>query len=221
VLEAAGFRLGNGKRLTKYFRPSRLASRVWRHGLQLDGEAVDIRIVNTSGVAVQDHFVDVWGKEGKAPLRVIRKLYDEARRKIPRPPIAMQEFGMQRTWTGPGVKVSINRPTWLGVLLSFRWGRHPEYRVQIPGFGGINGLKRLEPFPDTPAQPFSRMSKFKRDVLFRPAVVRLVIGSRPPVGMSTRAFLSMLHSTCLRPRRQSEPTVHSSVLVTRFVGMSS
>lgn len=177
VLDDAGFTLGNGERLTKAYRPSKLGSLIWRHGLLLNGEPVDMRVVNTTEFAIGDQFKAAWKKEVTSVCRTIQKQYLKAKAKVKREPIAFQPLAerVAGEWGGPRITVLVNRPTWLGVMLGFLWGRHPEFRVRIPGFGRISELSEpLLPFGGKPDHELDRVTRLKRNWLFRKEVIDFI-----------------------------------------------
>lgn len=172
ILDAAGFRLGDGRRLTRLNRPTRFVRNVWRNGLTLDGEPVDMRIVRTSDLAIDDHLRAAWDREATALARTVRKLYDRGHRRLVREPApAMQLPVQRRDWSGPRVSIRVSQPSRLGTMLGFIWGRHPEYRVDLPRVQG--DWSTLHGRMDAFAHSSGAVAKLKQHVLFRPSVVRI------------------------------------------------
>lgn len=173
MLHGAGFSLGNGRPLTGAVRPSRMASLIWRFGLQHDNKPVEMRVVNTSPIEVADHFVGVWRKEVNSPIRLVHKVLMPKRAKVPVEPLPAQPVGLRTKteWSGRRVTVSMNRPTLAGWLLTVLWGRHAEYKVSGPDFFAVPELTTpLAPFPG----PLSWVSKAKKHALFSRPVVGFI-----------------------------------------------
>jgi hypothetical protein len=181
ALHLAGFRLGSGRSLKHVYRPSRLASLIWRFGLEYDDamgvHAVKLRVIHASPTGFGDHFVGVWKREANAACRAAEKQYRK-RRPTTKPPIfepaALPALNPER-WTGPVVELGIARSNRLGANLTFLAGQKPVYVAKLPGLSTIPALR-------TPLRPFpvikDKVTWLKRHVLFARPVITLINRSR-------------------------------------------
>ena len=178
TLANAGFRFGNGRSLTRVYRPSKFASLLWRRGLlyvDKSGEthAVKLRIVHAGPVGFGSHFTNVWKKEVTSPARTVRKQYAKNLPHTPAPlfePLDLPKLNTER-WTGPVVDVGMARSGRFGANTAFLIGQKPVYVVKLPGLNDVAELNTpLKPFPvinDT-------VTRLKRYVLFSKPVIAMV-----------------------------------------------
>lgn len=170
VLADAGFTLGNGKSLKVAVRPSKYASLLWQHGISYRGTSVDARIVLASEKGVGDHLRGTWLKEASSPARTVRKLYAAGSSHAPAPVFAPHDATTVSApnWHGTKTTVGVNRPSRLGVNLSYLIGQQPIYTVELPGIDACQALGRpMQPFPGT----LDRLTKLKKNVLFSRPVI--------------------------------------------------
>ncbi len=175
VLAEAGFTLGGGRDITKVILPSRLASRLWRLGLEHDGKPVNIRVVNTSALEVGDHFVGVWRKEANSILRLIKKALIRKKKTASTTFAVDTQATNERdhVWSGRPVTVWVSRPNTLGNILALIWGRHAEYRVNVHNVELTPELSEpLEAF----VGPLNWVSKLKKHILFSRPVIAFING---------------------------------------------
>lgn len=173
ALTIAGFTLGQGREMSNVYRPSHLASLIWRFGLQHDGQPVTFRIVNTSKLEVRDHLVGVWTKEFASPIRLVTKVF-HGKKPLPDHVSAQYQNVKVRkddTWKGRPVSVKMSRPNIFGTFLTLLWGRHVEFRVSVAGL-------KVHPDLSTPMVAFpgqlNLVSKIKKYILFSRPVVALI-----------------------------------------------
>lgn len=172
VLDTAGFTSG-GKRLTGVFRPSRLASRLWRRGLEYDGMPVDLRIIQTSDQEVTDHFVSVWTKEVTSLYRLVKKTFQHSSDE-PEPlkfNLELDAASELAATDGKPIMVGISCPSFLGAHLGALLGQHPIFAALPNAPVGAPELAiPLKPFPGS----LSTISKIKKYILFSRPVVWLI-----------------------------------------------
>lgn len=173
ALTDAGFNIGHGRNMRSVFRPSQLASLMWRFGLMHDDKPVSFRIVNTSKLDVRDHLVGVWSKEFSSPVRVVTKIF-HGKKELPDHISAEHQKVKVREddlWNGRPVTVKMSRPNIFGSFLTLLWGRHVEFRVSVLGLELHPNLS--EPMDAFPGQ-LSLISKIKKHFLFSRPVVGLI-----------------------------------------------
>lgn len=196
MLACAGFTFGNGQSLVTATRPSKFVSLGWRYGLAYNGEPVDIRIVVTGDKPVSEHMKAVWLKETVSACRTVKKKYAENKGHTPAPVFEAKEFAPinAERWSGRETTICTNRPSWLGVKLSFLLGQQPVYSVQLDELGGVAELRDpLSPFPGK----LDRVTKLKKYLLFSRPVIAAIRRSRIKTndcfeGIPARAALEML-----------------------------
>jgi hypothetical protein len=176
ILTSAGFRLGNGGALDSVVRPTKLASLIWRYGLEYDGIPVEVRIVLTGDKGVGDHFEGlwwgVWGKEFLSACRTVKKQFSKraVQLRVPKFPVKeIVDLG-GREFSGRPTLVGINRPRWLGVKFAFLTGQQPIYTVQLDGIDQVEELQ--EPL-QVPTDNLDRATRIKRRI-FSPRTVRMI-----------------------------------------------
>lgn len=181
ALHLANFRLGGGRSLERIYRPSRLASLIWRFGLEYEDATgvhpVALRVIHASPTGFGDHFVGVWKREANAACRAAEKQYRK-RRPTTKPPIfepaKLPALNPER-WTGPVVEIGIARSNRLGANLTFLAGQKPVYVAKLPGLAAIPALRMpLKPFPVIK----DKVTWLKRHVLFARPVITLINRSR-------------------------------------------
>lgn len=173
ALHRAGFTTG-GKSPRRIYRPSRLASTLWREGLEYQGRRVSLRIIQAHASA-SDHFVRVWKREANSLPRLVRKYYtDGSHGKAPVFEAAAETIEMSdELWNAAGsrAKLGISVPSRLGTDLSYIFGEQPEFVVQLPQAIDDPRLpENLKPFPGK----LDRVTWLKKNILFSPPVVRLM-----------------------------------------------
>ena len=177
VLADAGFTLGNGASLRRTIRPSKYASLLWQYGIAYHGTLVDVRIVLTGDKGVGDHLKGAWLKEMSAPQRMIKKIFMRGHEGAMVPTFPEREMLAldASRWHGRVTTIGVNRPSRLGVNLTFLFGQQPIYVVTLDGLEQVAALREpLEPFPGT----LDRVTKLKKHVLFSPLIIRLIRRSR-------------------------------------------
>lgn len=173
VLDAAGFTLGNGKSLKAAIRPSKYASLLWQHGIAYDGNPVDVRIVVTGDKGVGDHLKGAWLKEASAPGRTVRKIYAAKTDHASAPifPLRVTNELDATHWTGYRTTVGVNRPSRLGVNLTFLLGQQPVYTIDLDHTDELDALQ--EPLQSFPGR-LDRITQLKKNVLFARPVIRTI-----------------------------------------------
>jgi hypothetical protein len=155
--------------LKRVYRPSRLASVLWRGGLEYKGVPVKIRIIQTRQ-SISDHFVSVWKRELKSGVRLLQKCFKRSHGSAPLFDPADESIEMSHDLLegcGPKVDLGISVPSSVGVNLGYIFGEQPEFVVKLPST--VAG---------DPLVPFSGKlnfwSKLKQRVLFSRPVVRVL-----------------------------------------------
>jgi hypothetical protein len=147
VLDRAGYRLGNGRRLTIAVRPSKLASLVWRHGLIREGRSVCVRIIVAGPSSAGAHFRKVWGKEITAPGRTVKKIY-AGHDHVAVPTFPPLELDPAVTYGGRPITVGISRASRAGVWFSYLFGGRPVFTLELSELGAVKGLQApLQAYP--------------------------------------------------------------------------
>ncbi len=197
ALHRGGFTSG-GKSLRWIYRPSRLASTLWRNGLEYNGVTVELRIIQTHK-SVPDHFVSVWRREANSGPRLVQKYYaDTPHGKAPVFEAASETIEMSdELWAtdGPRANLGVSIPSGIGVNLGYVFGEQPEFVVQLPRY--IDNSRLQEPLKAFPGK-LDRVTKLKRYVLFSPPVIwfmrkHLVASTEWIEGVPVRALTAMLH----------------------------
>lgn len=180
LLHRAGFRLRNNlsTRLTDndlrlIYRPSHFAAALWSGELFFGpfGLPVKLRWITTDK-SVHDHFVSTWMREYRSFCRFVKKLVHKGGH-TPAPTFnpVDNSLDMSSEWHehGPKLRVSINRPSALGVNLSYLVGQQPEFSID---------LHVDEPELAKPLKAFdrklSRIDFIKSKVLFSPVTCWLM-----------------------------------------------
>lgn len=196
VLTAAGFTCG-GRSLRWTYRPSKLAAKLWQHGLEYKGQPVPLRIVQTDAM-VADHFVAVWRKELTSLCRMVQQKLTGQTVAAPAPvfsDVAVSEApGHDWPDSGPQASIGISRPSLLGAHLGFILGERPIFDAALEVAPEVPELSSpLRPFPGK----LDRLTKVKKFILFsRPAVAlirrHLVATIERHEGIPMRSVVDML-----------------------------
>ena len=170
ALHRAGFSTG-GKSPRWIYRPSRLASTLWRNGLEYRGQHIELRIIQTHS-SVSDHFVWVWKREANSIPRLVRKYYANSQHgRAPVFEAASETIEMSDDlWntTGTRANLGITVPSRLGTNLSYIFGEQPEFVVQLPQALDDPRLpETLKPFPGK----LDRITWLKKNILFSRPVI--------------------------------------------------
>jgi hypothetical protein len=217
VLTAADFTCG-GHSLAHILRPSRLAARIWRHGLEYEGLPVDIRIVQ-AGDSVSDHFRSIWDREATSPGRTVRKVYQRHAEHVPAPVFGEQpqlQLVSDRWDDTELMPVGISRPSLLGAHLGFIFGERPVFET-MPLIS-IDEVALATPLKHFPGK-LDRITKLKKYVLFSKPVIRLlrrhVVAAMEYHDAPRRAVVDMLR---LSPGIDHETAfIYNIVMTGRYV----
>jgi hypothetical protein len=170
ALHRAGFRSSKGN-LRLIYRPSHLAAVLWNGELTYHDKPVELRWITTDKSA-HDHFIGTWMREYRSFCRLVNKLLHKGGHQ--RAPVfdrTANSLDMSGEWpdNGPQLRVSINRPSPLGVNLSYVVGQQPEFSIE---------LDIDEPALAKPIKAFdrklSRIDFIKSKVLFSPVTCWLM-----------------------------------------------
>lgn len=217
ALTAAGFTCG-GHSMARILRPSKLAGRIWRHGLEYEGLPVDIRIIQ-AGESVSDHFRTVWDREATSPGRTVRKVYQRHAERVPAPVFGEQQqlHLLSDRWDDPVLMpVGISRPSLLGAHLGFIFGERPVFQVMplVPIESEVLSTP-LKPFPGK----LDRITKLKKYVLFSKPVIwllrRHVVAATEYHDAPRRALVDMLRLSA-GPDREAA-FIYNIVVTGRYV----
>lgn len=170
TLHRAGFRSSKGN-LRLIYRPSHLAAVLWNSELTYRGNPVELRWIITDKSA-HDHFVGTWMREYRSFCRLVNKLLHKSEHR--RAPVFDQttnSLDMSGEWPdgGPQMRVSINRPSPLGVNLSYVVGQQPEFSIELD----IDEPALAEPIKAFDRK-LSRIDFLKSKVLFSPVTCWLM-----------------------------------------------
>lgn len=174
ALHRAGFTSG-GRTLKRVYRPSRLASILWRGGLEFRGTPVQVRPIQTRQ-AIADHFVSVWRRELNSIIRLYQKYISRSDRHGSAPVFdpASESVEANDLWAaeGPRIRVGVSIPSGLGVNLGYVLGEQPEFRVPLPK--PLEDPLLQESLPPFPGDDLDFVTKLKKRVLFSKPVVWLM-----------------------------------------------
>jgi hypothetical protein len=171
ALHGAGFTSG-GRTLKRIYRPTRLASILWRGGLEYQGKPVQVRPIQTRQ-SVADHFVSVWRRELNSLVRLYQKYISRSAPHGAAPvfdPAAESVEVTNDLWAGDGPRISVgvSIPSNLGVNLGYVLGEQPEFVVRLPS--PLEAPCLQEPLPPFPGE-LDFATKLKKRVLFSRPVV--------------------------------------------------
>lgn len=170
ALHRAGFRSSKGN-LRLIYRPSHLAAVLWNSELTYYGKPVELRWITTDK-SVHDHFVSTWMREYRSFCRFVKKLVSKSGH-TPAPMFDPVDntVDMSSEWPehGPKLRVSINRPSALGVNLSYVVGQQPEFSIDLC-VDEPELAKPLKAFD----RKLSRIDFVKSKVLFSPVTCWLM-----------------------------------------------
>lgn len=189
VLDRAGFTSG-GRRLRRCVRPTTMAARLWRNGLEYNGVPVEVRVIRTASARTSDHFRAVVGKElrsvGRLATKLVKQLRDRGNRPDRAPIVEPRPLDPAEVTTGstagaPSAELRVSSPSRIGSFLSGFWGEHPIFEARHDRSLADLGDDEFQSLHDKlPAYPgkLDRATKLKRYVLF----------SRPMVALIRRQF---------------------------------
>ena len=219
LLHLAGFTSGLLP-LDHHVRPAALARQLWEHGLEHRGRPVALRVIQTTGRSVTDHFASVMSKESTSPGRLVTKQLKKVRKTstAPAPTIDARPLSPADTNAGDPTRsgeLRAGRPNRLGSALCVFWGDHPIFEA-IPDrsivdldterFADMN--EPLVPYPGTP----DFATRAKKHVLFSPTAVRWIrrLLARDMVSVGQHTGHSM--AAMLRTGTADRPFMYNAVL---------
>jgi len=218
LLHLAGFTSGLLP-LDHHVRPAALARQIWEHGLEHRGRPVSLRVIQTTGRSVTDHFASVMSKESTSPGRLVAKQLKKVRKTTAlAPTIDARPLAPANTHAGDvsrNGELRAGRPNRLGSALCVFWGDHPIFEA-VPDrsivdldserFVDMNGP--LTPYPGE----LDFATQAKKHVLFSPTAVRWIrrLLAREMVSVGQHTGYSM--AAMLRVGTSERPFMYNAVL---------
>lgn len=219
LLHCAGFTSGLLP-LHHHVRPASLARRIWEFGLEHRGRPVSLRVIQTTGRSVSEHFAAVMSKESTSPGRLVTKQWKKLRKTpgVPAPTVTARALGPASTEAGDvhrGGELRAGRPNRLGSALCVFWGDHPIFEA-IPDRSVVDLDSDRFAVMNTPLVPYpgkpDLATRAKKSVLFSPTAVRWIrrLLAREMVSVGRHTGHSM--AAMLRVGTPQRPFMYNAVL---------
>lgn len=219
LLHHAGFTSGLLP-LSHHIRPAALARRIWEHGLEHRGRPIALRVIQTTGSSVTDHFASVISKESTSLGRLVTKQWKKLRKNHGDPAPVIDPRALERADTNAGDEarggeLRVGRPNRLGSALCVFWGDHPIFEAfpdrAVADLDSTEFSELNEPLPAYPGRP-DLATRAKKHVLFSPRAVRSIrrLLARDMVSVGQHSGQSM--AAMLRVGTADRPFMYNAVL---------